>query len=483
MLIQLVQALRGNRVNQREVTPSFNIKTFRASGAKEFFGTEGAVGLLTWFESIKSVLHITKFPAESQVKFAASMLQGRALTLWNTLIQTRGRAAVIAQPWDDFKKLLMEEYYPDDEFRSWNQNFGTTRWWGQILIAPKIKAHVTSSKAATIQGAVSMANHLTTDGRDDRNKRQRTSKNFALNAPEQGQGQRQYAGQHLKGTFSLNDHFATVLFDSGADYSFISTNFLPLINMKPSVINPNYEIEIASGVKVETNKSIRGCRLELEGHTFIIDFIPFEYEFYIDLIPRAVPVAKSPYHLAPTEIQEPSNQLKELQEKDYQELDKLTIKNCYPLPMIDDLFDQLQGLQYFSRIDLRSGYHQLRVPVYGNMRTLIMNKAHTTRCSIRLGADKMYYDLRGLYWWPRMKKDIAMYVEFSHNNIYHSSMKFAPFEALYGRRCRTPISWAEVGDNKMIRPEVIQETTDKILQIKERLKTARDRQKSYADHH
>nr|GEY86378.1 putative reverse transcriptase domain-containing protein [Tanacetum cinerariifolium] len=79
----------------------------------------------------------------------------------------------------------------------------------------------------------------------------------------------------VTGTFSLNDHFAIVLFDSGADYSFISTNFLPSIDMKPSVIKPKYEIKIASGVKVVTNMIVRGCRLELEGHTFIIDLIPF----------------------------------------------------------------------------------------------------------------------------------------------------------------------------------------------------------------
>nr|GEV56088.1 MAK10-like protein [Tanacetum cinerariifolium] len=79
----------------------------------------------------------------------------------------------------------------------------------------------------------------------------------------------------MTGTFSLNDHFATVLFDSDADYTFISTNFLPLINMKPSVISPDYEIEIASGLKVVTNMIVRGCRLKLEGHKFIIDLIPF----------------------------------------------------------------------------------------------------------------------------------------------------------------------------------------------------------------
>ncbi|GJS46356.1 putative reverse transcriptase domain-containing protein [Tanacetum coccineum] len=72
-------------------------------------------------------------------------------------------------------------------------------------------------------------------------------------------------------------------------------------------------------------------------------------------------------------------------------------------------------------------------------------------------------------------------VEFSYNNSYHTSVKCAPFEALYGRKFQTPIAWAEVGESQLIRPEIVQETTDKIVQIKERLKTARDRQKSYAD--
>ncbi|GJY70781.1 putative reverse transcriptase domain-containing protein [Tanacetum coccineum] len=171
----------------------------------------------------------------------------------------------------------------------------------------------------------------------------------------------------VTGTFSLNDHFATVLFDSGADYSFMSTNFLPLIDMKISVISPDYEIEIASGLKVETNKIVRGCRLELEENCpnpegnvpkgtsrrerpegnlkqlktmkvnerklkdipIVHDFpgvfpkelsgLPpsHEVEFCIYLIPEAMLVAKLPYHLAPTEMQELFNQLKELQDKGF----------------------------------------------------------------------------------------------------------------------------------------------------------------------
>ncbi|GJU12145.1 putative reverse transcriptase domain-containing protein [Tanacetum coccineum] len=112
-------------------------------------------------------------------------------------------------------------------------------------------------------------------------------------------------------------------------------------------------------------------------------------EFQIDLIPGAAPVARAPYRLAPSEMKELSEQLQELSDKgfirpssspwgapilfvkkkdgsfrmwiDYRELNKLTVKNRYPLPRIDDLFDQLEGSSIYSKIDLRSGYHQLRV--------------------------------------------------------------------------------------------------------------------------
>ncbi|GJS03247.1 putative reverse transcriptase domain-containing protein [Tanacetum coccineum] len=114
-----------------------------------------------------------------------------------------------------------------------------------------------------------------------------------------------------------------------------------------------------------------------------------QVEFQIDLVPGAAPVARAPYQLAPSEMKELSEQLKELSDKgfirpssspwgapvlfvkkkdgsfrmciDYRELNKLTVKNRYPLPRIDDLFDQLQGSSVYSKINLRSGYHQLRV--------------------------------------------------------------------------------------------------------------------------
>ncbi|GJU42751.1 putative reverse transcriptase domain-containing protein [Tanacetum coccineum] len=72
-------------------------------------------------------------------------------------------------------------------------------------------------------------------------------------------------------------------------------------------------------------------------------------------------------------------------------------------------------------------------------------------------------------------------VEFSYNNSYHASIKAAPFEALYGRKCRSPVCWTEVGEAQILGPELIQETTEKIIQIKQRMQAAHDRQKSYVD--
>ena len=114
-----------------------------------------------------------------------------------------------------------------------------------------------------------------------------------------------------------------------------------------------------------------------------------QVEFHIDLVPDAAPITKAPYQLAPLEMQELSAQLQELLDREfirpssspwgepilfvkkmdgsyrmcinYMELNKLMVKNRYPLPRIDDLFDQLHGTSWFSKIDLRSGYHQMRI--------------------------------------------------------------------------------------------------------------------------
>ncbi|GJW88856.1 putative reverse transcriptase domain-containing protein [Tanacetum coccineum] len=81
----------------------------------------------------------------------------------------------------------------------------------------------------------------------------------------------------VTGMFTLNDHYATTLFDSGTTYSFVSITFIPLLGIEPSELGFTYEIKIASGNLVEIDKVIKGCKLEIEGHAFDIDLIPLSY--------------------------------------------------------------------------------------------------------------------------------------------------------------------------------------------------------------
>nr|GFA61629.1 putative reverse transcriptase domain-containing protein [Tanacetum cinerariifolium] len=214
----------------------------------------------------------------------------------------------------------------------------------------------------------------------------------------------------VTGTFLLNNCYASILFNSGDDRSFVSTTFSALLNVAPSTLDTSYAVELADGRISETNIVLRDCTLGLLGHLFDIDLMPVElgsfdviigmdwlakYHALIicdekvvripygnevliirgddcnGIIPSDAPVARAPYRLAPTEMQELSTQLQELSDKgfirpssspwgapvlfvkkkdcsfrmciDYRELNKLTVKNRYPLLRIDDLFDQLQG--------------------------------------------------------------------------------------------------------------------------------------------
>ncbi|GJU38027.1 putative reverse transcriptase domain-containing protein [Tanacetum coccineum] len=322
------------------------------------------------------------------------------------------------------------------------------------------------------------------------------------NAEKNGNASRNPNSNVVTGTFLLNNRYASILFKTGSDKSFISTVFSSLINIALTPLENSYDVELADGKIVGVDTIIRGCTLNFLNHPFNIDLMPVELgsfdiiigmdclrkchavivcdeklvripygdetlifrgdesndgresrltiiscskaqeymakgcqvflaqisakkeedksdgkqlkdvpivrdfpevfpedlpglpparpvEFQIDLIPGAAPVARAPYRLAPSEMKELSEQLQELSDKgfirpssspwgapvlfvkkkdgsfrmciDYRELNKLTVKNRYPLSRIDDLFDQLQGSSIYSKIDLRSGYHQLRV--------------------------------------------------------------------------------------------------------------------------
>ncbi|XP_073057205.1 uncharacterized protein [Primulina eburnea] len=133
------------------------------------------------------------------------------------------------------------------------------------------------------------------------------------------------------------------------------------------------------------------------------------------------------------------------------------------------------------------------VPVGDAIRRYVLTEAHTAPYSVHPGGTKMYQDLRRLYWWPIIKKDIASFisecltcqqlplVECTYNNSYQSSIGMAPYEALYGRKCRSPLYWDEVGERKMLGPELVQQMVDVVALIRQRMKTAQSRQTSYAN--
>ncbi|GKB89624.1 putative reverse transcriptase domain-containing protein, partial [Tanacetum coccineum] len=175
-------------------------------------------------------------------------------------------------------------------------------------------------------------------------------------------------------------------------------------------------------------------------------------------------------------------------------LNKLMVKNRYLLPRIEDLFDQLQGSSVYSKIDLRSDYHQLRVREEDIPKTAFMTRYGHYEFQINYDRDPR--DWRTSERTIQTLKDMLSactidfgkgwvnhfpLVVFSYNNSYHAIIKAAPFESLYSRKCHSPVCWAEVGEVQLTGPELVQETTKKIIQIKQRMQVARDRQKSYAD--
>ncbi|GJW36683.1 putative reverse transcriptase domain-containing protein [Tanacetum coccineum] len=366
----------------------------------------------------------------------------------------------------------------------------------------------------------------------------------------------------VTGTFLLNQHLAKVLFDSGADKSFISLPLASKLNLLSITIDTFYDIEMANGNLVSTNTVIKGCTLTLLNHPFEIDLMPIklgsfdvvigmdwlskyhakilcdekvvhipidgetliirgdrsktrlnliscikteryisrgcqvfmiqvmekksdekkledipvvkefpdvfpedlpgippvrQVEFQIDLIPGAAPVARTPYRLAPSEMQELSNQLQELTDRgfirpstspwgapvlfvkkkdgsfrmciDYRELNKLTIKNRYPLPRIDDLFDQLQGSSVYSKIDLRSGYHQLRVREEDIPKTAFRTRyGHYEFQVMPFGltnAPAVFMDLMNRVCKPYLDKFVIVFIDdiliYSRNEEEHAS--------------------------------------------------------------
>ncbi|GJZ60381.1 putative reverse transcriptase domain-containing protein [Tanacetum coccineum] len=219
----------------------------------------------------------------------------------------------------------------------------------------------------------------------------------------------------VMGTFLLNNRYASILFDAGADRIFVSIAFSSLIDIVPTALDHDYDVELVDGKIIGLNTIIQGFTLNFLNRPFNINLMPIELgsfeviigmdwlakyhavivcdekivripfrneillvrdfpevfledlpgipptrqvEFQIDLVPGAAPVTRAPYRLAPSEMKEFLDQLHELSDKG---IIRPSSSPWGAPVLIDDLFNQLQWSSVYSKIDLRSGYHQLRI--------------------------------------------------------------------------------------------------------------------------
>nr|GEY59470.1 retrotransposon protein, putative, Ty3-gypsy subclass [Tanacetum cinerariifolium] len=277
---------------------------------------------------------------------------GKALTFWNTQVQARGRDVANAMAWDDFEALLTMEFCPRNKIEKlegefWNHSMvgaNHARYTDRFHELAKLVPHLVTPKAKRVTRYI---NGLPSQIRGMRQATQPATIGILTDEVVRSGTLAKADPNVVTGTYSLNNLYANVLFDSGADFSLISTKFVPLLNEKPSIANHGYVIEVAN-------------------------------EFRIDLIPEVTPVAKSAYRLAPSEMQELPEKLQELKDKgfirpshspwgapvlfvkkkdgsfcmfiNYRELNKLTIKNRYPLSRIDALKEKLYAK--FSKCEL-----------------------------------------------------------------------------------------------------------------------------------
>nr|GEZ17705.1 reverse transcriptase [Tanacetum cinerariifolium] len=364
----------------KRVTSECTYPDFMKFKPLNFKGTDGVVELTQWFEKIETVFCISNCSVENQIKFSTCTLLGSALTWWNSHVMTVGPDASYAERQAENKRKVNDTFRSNQSQQQQHnkrQNTGRAYTAGSGekkpyegskplchkcnyhhdgLCAPKCYkcnkvGHVTRDCRGTSN--VNTANnqrgnetgqkptcyecgsqgHFRKDCLKFKNNNHGTQGGNATASTKVyavGRAGKKPDSNVIMGMFLLNNRYASILFDTGADRSFVSTTFSSLIAITPTTLDYYYDVKLADGRLIGLNSILRGCTLNFLNHPFNIDLMPIELgsfdaiiglpptrqvEFQIDLIPGAAPVAWEPYRLAPA----------------------------------------------YSKIDLRSGYYQLRV--------------------------------------------------------------------------------------------------------------------------
>nr|GEX50787.1 hypothetical protein [Tanacetum cinerariifolium] len=300
--------------------------------------TEGVVSLTRWIEKMESVFQISGCAIENHVKFATCTLLDDALTWWNSQIRSSGLDAY-SMTWEVLKKKMTNKYCPQGEIKKleiklWNLKVKennvsayTERFQELTLICTKFVADETkkidkyvSRLPDNIYGSVkalkpkTLSSSNTNVGNAQRNNRAKPKGNgcfecgatrhfkrdcpklknkdrgkvnargwvYAVgNTKKRGNASRDPDSNFFMGTFLLNNCYASILFETGADRSFISTAFSSLIDIVPTLLGNSYDVELADGKIVGVDTIMRGCTLNFLSHPFNIDLMPIELGSFV----------------------------------------------------------------------------------------------------------------------------------------------------------------------------------------------------------
>nr|GEX22442.1 reverse transcriptase domain-containing protein [Tanacetum cinerariifolium] len=503
-------ANRNPEPREAPISRKCSYKEFMSYQPFNFKGSEGSIGLIRWFERTKSVFSGSNCIEDYKVNFSTGTLTEEALSWWNYFAQPIGIEKAYKITWVEFKKLLIKKYCPRAEIQNMEDEFYHLTVKGNDLktyvrrfqelatLCPTMEA-INISQRLMDQVTKHTPVQVSSDHKrkfDDKrsfnnNNYHNTNTNNRYNNYQPQQNRRQEAVKAYTATPAennrlypdlLNQPFKIDLmpiklssFDVVIDMDWLSKYHAKIL-CEEKVIHIPIDSETFI-IRVVENKSDEKRLEDIPVVKEFPDIFPedlpglppvHQVESQIDLILGTAPVACAPYRLAPSE-------------------------------MINDIFDQLQGSSVHLKINLRSGYHQLRVKEedipktafsmrYRHYEFQVMPFGLTNAPAVFMDLMNQCQKLTGLLvqleipmWkWERIAMDFVIKLPKTSNG-HDTIIKATPFEALYGQKCRSPVRWAKIGDVQLMGPKIIHETTETIVQIRQRLQAARDWQRSYAN--